>query len=113
MDSSVVNYKNRKKNKTPEKSITIHISFSPRIEDIIPKIKNVLENIIGFNSNTDVSDEILTPDDLASIWKVPKSKIYGLTMKTGPGSIPRFKIGRHLRFKRSEIDRWAAKQDIK
>ena len=51
-------------------------------------------------------DEILTPDELAELFKIPKSKIYQMTMKTGPGSIPRFKIGRDLRFKRSEVVPW-------
>jgi len=94
--------------------ITIHISFGPEIEALLPMVKQILENLPGpislCNDLSDKPDEVLTPDDLACLWKVPKSKIYALTMQTGPGSIPRFKIGRDLRFKRSKIERWAEEQ---
>jgi len=113
MDSSDKAHKTQNINVAPEKGITIHISLNPEIEFLFPKIKQFFENFSGINGTVHKPDEILTPDDLARIWKVPKSKIYALTMQTGPGSIPRFKIGRDLRFKRSKVEKWAEEQDIK
>ena len=97
-----------------EEGITIHIRLGPEIKALLPVIKQLFEDtVFPVNDVVREPDEILTPDDLAAIWKVPKSKIYALTMKTGPDSIPRFKIGRHLRFKRSIIEKWADEQKIK
>lgn len=44
--------------------------------------------------------------DVAKYMKVTESTIYGHTRQTGPHSIPRLKVGRHLRFVKNEIDIW-------
>jgi len=49
-------------------------------------------------------------DDVAGFLNVNKTKIYALTRETGKDSIPRFKIGKHLRFDRSEIVAWLYSQ---
>ena len=95
-----------------QEEITIRISFSGGLENLFPKLTNVLEKLQGGVSAIpdQEEDEILTPDELAEFFKIPKSKIYQMTMKTGPGSIPRFKVGRDLRFKRSEVVPWFESQ---
>lgn len=95
-----------------ENGIHIHLHLGPEIEAFLPKIQALLE---GLPKSVQPSepDEIMTIDDLSSLWKVPKQKIYGLTMQTGPGSLPRFKIGRDLRFYHSEVVRWADEQRVK
>jgi len=101
-----------KPNQLSQEEITIKISFSGGLESLFPKISNALEMLQGGVSpaHTQEPDEILTPDELAELFKIPKSKIYAMTMKTGPGSIPRFKVGRDLRFKRSEVITWFESQ---
>lgn len=100
-----------------ERLITIHISLGSESRALFLKIGQLLKSLDGAafleNGAFVEPDEILTPDDLANVWKVPKSKIYALTMQKGPGSIPRFKIGRHLRFRRCEVEKWADEQDKK
>lgn len=48
-----------------------------------------------------------TLNELAARWKVKDSWIYSRTRETGEGSIPRIKLGRHLRFITEEVDAWA------
>ncbi len=57
-------------------------------------------------------DEIWTVGDLAEALKIPKTKIYDLTMRKGRTAIPRFKVGRGLRFKKTEVLEWFDKQRI-
>ncbi len=52
-----------------------------------------------------------TLNELAEILKVKKGWIYGQTFKKGPGSIPRLKIGKHLRFDLGEIEKWILKKN--
>jgi len=49
-------------------------------------------------------------DQLAKFLNLPKTKIYAMTRKHGEGSIPRFKLGRYLRFNKSEIIAWLKEQ---
>ncbi len=95
-----------------QEEITIKISFSGGLENLFPKLSNVLEMLQGgaVSAPAHEPDEIMTPGELAELYKIPKSKIYALTMRTGPGSIPRFKVGRDLRFKRSEVINWFESQ---
>lgn len=55
-------------------------------------------------TNYDVN--LLTVDDLAKQLKVKPSWIYGETRKTGPGAIPRIKVGKYLRFSLEEVMDW-------
>jgi len=43
-------------------------------------------------------NSFLTIDEMAETLKVPKSWLYSRTRETGPGSIPRIKVGKYIRF---------------
>jgi excisionase family DNA binding protein len=49
---------------------------------------------------------LMTVDDLARQLKVKVSWIYGETRKTGPGTIPRIRVGKYLRFSLEEVMDW-------
>src|ERR1700674_1737851 len=54
------------------------------------------------------SSEILTVDEVAALLKVPPSSIYEWTRFRGTQRVPlpHRKVGKYLRFLRSEIDAW-------
>ena len=53
-------------------------------------------------------DEWLSPEDLAEEFRVPVTTIYGWLQKHyGPQGI---RVGRHVRYSRSEVERWVADQ---
>ncbi len=56
------------------------------------------------------SSGLLTVQELASELKVRSSWIYGETRKTGPGTIPRIKVGKYLRFSMEEVMGWLKDQ---
>jgi hypothetical protein len=57
---------------------------------------------------------LLTVNDLAKQLKVKPSWIYGETRKTGPGTLPRVRVGKYLRFFLPEVLAWLKeKQDEK
>lgn len=51
-------------------------------------------------------NEWLTIDELAAKLKTPKSWVYSRSRETGPGSIPRIKCGKYLRFREDEVLEW-------
>jgi predicted DNA-binding transcriptional regulator AlpA len=55
--------------------------------------------------------DLLTVPELARELKVKPSWVYGETRKTGKGSIPRFKIGKYLRFSLEEVIFWIREQN--
>ena len=57
-----------------------------------------------------MTEEIITIDELAQRWKVAKSWVYTRTRESGPGSIPRIKLGKYLRFDWSQVQDWAREQ---
>jgi len=50
--------------------------------------------------------ELLKVEELAKELKVKPSWVYGETRKTGPGSIPRLRVGKYLRFNLQEVLDW-------
>lgn len=58
-----------------------------------------------------MTEEIITIDELAEMWKVPKSWVYSRTRETGPGSIPRLKVGKYLRFDANQVTDWLKRQN--
>lgn len=57
------------------------------------------------------TDELLTPDDLASVLGIPKRTLYHWRYEDeGP---PAIRVGRHLRYRRSEFEAWLAGLDAK
>ncbi|WDP91077.1 MAG: helix-turn-helix domain-containing protein [Desulfobacter sp.] len=55
---------------------------------------------------------LINVDELAAFLNVPKSKIYSLTRQKGKDSIPRYKIGRYVRFKLNEVLEWLESRKI-
>jgi excisionase family DNA binding protein len=53
-----------------------------------------------------MNDNLITPDEMAERLKVPKSWLYSRTRETGPGSIPRVKVGKYIRFIESDVVEW-------
>lgn len=53
-----------------------------------------------------MNDKLLTVDELAAKLKVPKSWIYSRTRQSGPGTIPKIRIGKYLRFNWDDIWEW-------
>jgi excisionase family DNA binding protein len=51
----------------------------------------------------------LTIDEMADTLKVPKSWLYSRTRETGPGTIPRIKVGKYIRFRLDEVLDWVEK----
>jgi len=49
---------------------------------------------------------LLTIDDMADRLTVKKSWLYRKTMDKGPGSIPRVRLGKYLRFVESDVMEW-------
>ena len=59
-----------------------------------------------------MQEELLTVDELASIFKLTRWTIYNLTRQRnrGQGALPYIKIGRELRFRRSAVEAWLLSQ---
>jgi excisionase family DNA binding protein len=53
----------------------------------------------------------LTVDELAEELKVKKSWLYSRTRETGPGAIPRVKVGKYIRFVEADVMEWLKKQN--
>jgi len=54
--------------------------------------------------------DFLTIAELARRLKVQKSWLYSRTRKTGPGSIPRLRLGKYLRFDYQAVLNWLREQ---
>jgi predicted DNA-binding transcriptional regulator AlpA len=55
--------------------------------------------------------KLLTLKDLAAELRVPVSWVYSRTRQTGPGAIPRIKVGKYLRFELKDVMAWLEKQN--
>ena len=55
---------------------------------------------------------LLTIDEMAGKLKVRKSWLYARTRETGPGSIPRIKVGKYLRFRLEDVMAWLEQQQV-
>lgn len=94
-----------------QEKISIEITFTGGLESHLPTLTSLLEKLKGEFSQSPGSvstdaDEIWTPEQVCELLKIDMTKLYSMTMKTVPGSIPRFKVGRYLRFKESEVSAW-------
>jgi predicted DNA-binding transcriptional regulator AlpA len=58
-------------------------------------------------NNTDV---LLTPEQIAAELKVKPSWLYRKTMEHGEDAIPRVYVGKYLRFKRHDVFNWIEKK---
>jgi excisionase family DNA binding protein len=50
--------------------------------------------------------DLLTLEEMAARLRVNQSWLYRQTKRHGPGSIPRLKIGKYLRFNEAEVMAW-------
>lgn len=55
--------------------------------------------------------DLLTIGEISERLKVRKSWIYRQTKRHGPGSIPRLKVGKYLRFNEAAVMNWIQKQN--
>ena len=55
-------------------------------------------------------DELLTVQEVCNLLKVTRSHVYSLTHQK---KIPHIKMGKWLRFWRSEIDKWLRSQEVR
>ena len=58
-----------------------------------------------------MSEELLTVVELAESLKVNRSWVYGKSRETGPGSIPKIKVGKYLRFELGKVMEWLRKKN--
>ena len=58
-------------------------------------------------------DELLTVDELASLFKLTRWTVYNLTRQRNrqEGALPYIKIGRELRFRKSAVEAWILAQE--
>jgi excisionase family DNA binding protein len=57
-----------------------------------------------------MAHHLLTIDELAEWLKVPKSWVYARTRLSGPGTLPRLKVGKYLRFSLNDVMKWLEEQ---
>ncbi len=64
-------------------------------------------------SKPQLNDEILTMDELAVLLKVEPKKVYEMTRKRFKRRrgfvLPKFRVGRELRFRRKDVEMWIEK----
>jgi len=60
-----------------------------------------------------MTDELLTVEELASIFKLTRWTIYNLTRQRNrrEGALPYLKLRRELRFRRSAVEAWLLAQE--
>ena len=60
-----------------------------------------------------MSDELLTVEELASLFKLTRWTVYNLTRQRNrrEGALPYTKIGRALRFRKSAVEAWLLAQE--
>ena len=89
--------------------ITFKINLPENIQNLLQVF---LDSQASFAVPPPVEDKIWNVDDICAAFKISKTKVYSLTMQTGQDSIPRFKVGRALRFKKLEVIEWFNKQRV-
>ena len=55
-------------------------------------------------------EPLITVDELAETFRVYRSWVYSRTREKGPDAIPRIKVGKYYRFKKSEVMDWLRKR---
>ena len=56
-------------------------------------------------------NNLLSVSDLAEKLSVPKSWVYSRSRETGPGSIPKTKLGKYVRFEWELVKEWIERQN--
>lgn len=63
--------------------------------------------VAGSDGSGALSEPLLRPDDVASLLGVRRSSIYEYVRA---GRLPHVKVGRHLRFLRTDLEAWVLRQ---
>lgn len=50
--------------------------------------------------------QLMTIDELAALWQVPRSWIYQRTHRGASDPLPHVKVGRLLRFRPDDVEKW-------
>lgn len=56
-----------------------------------------------------MNGKLMTVNELSERLKVPRSWVYSRTRQTGPGTIPRIKVGKYIRFDLKEVMDWLSR----
>lgn len=57
----------------------------------------------------DKEGELITPREMAERLKVPLSWLYRRTQMSGPGAIPRVRVGKYIRFNPGAVMEWVSR----
>lgn len=80
------------------------------IQAIVLAVLEAIRPLLSANGKHHAEETIFTPETLAEYLGVPLSWVYKQTfLKT----IPYLKIGKYIRFKRTDIDKWIKTQTIR
>ena len=58
-----------------------------------------------------MDEQLLTPDELARVLKVPTTWIYSRTRNANSNGFPVHKIGKYIRFSAGEVLNWLREQE--
>ena len=95
----------------PEKKEQIDLILQALRPEVPVVVQLSLEDLEKLFEQRQESQDLMTLEELAEAWKVPKSKIYAYTRETGPGSLPRLKLGKYLRFEWEKVQEWLKDQN--
>jgi excisionase family DNA binding protein len=56
-----------------------------------------------------MDQRLLTVEEMSELLRVPRSWLYARTRQTGPGTIPKVKVGRYVRFIEADVFEWLKK----
>ena len=56
-----------------------------------------------------LAEPLLTADDVARLLGIPRSSVYEYARRA-QDALPAVRVGRHVRFHRSDIERWLAER---
>jgi excisionase family DNA binding protein len=73
-------------------------------------LTRVSQNSDALPQSSMCSDELATVSDIAELLHVPNSWVYERTRRRGIERIPHFKLGKYLRFSKSEVREWVESQ---
>lgn len=79
-------------------------------EIILEKLKSIENAIEKLNTVSNTDDDFMNIEQVASFIGLSKATIYGLTHER---SIPHFKTGKRLYFKKSDIVNWITSTKIR
>jgi excisionase family DNA binding protein len=58
-----------------------------------------------------MNQNLLSVEEISKVLNVHKSWIYARTRETGPGAIPRIKLGKYVRFELDKVMEWLRDQN--